>query len=110
MAGAREALYRNCLRKCAQRSDQDFLALAPGDVEPAGSRAALMFGVRSPTPGSPAGQPGWGGAVREGLVQWRALAYARASDTSSGHNHSRTIPITHRQAATTAHITIQNFQ
>ena len=25
--------------------------------------------VRSPTPGSPAGQPGWGGTVREGLTQ-----------------------------------------
>ena len=24
--------------------------------------------VRSPTPGSPAGQPGWGGAVREGKL------------------------------------------
>ena len=36
--------------------------------------------VRSPTPGSPAGQPGWGGTVREGNA---ALAYARASDTPS---------------------------
>src|SRR5437773_2260281 len=39
------------------------------------------FRVRSPTPGSPAGQPGWGGAVREGNLRHRALAYARASDT-----------------------------
>src|SRR6266478_6163593 len=36
--------------------------------------------VGSPTPGSPAGQPGWGGTVREGNA---ALAHARASDTPS---------------------------
>ena len=29
----------------------------------------------SPTPGSPAGQPGWGGAVREGSIDARALEY-----------------------------------
>src|SRR6185436_2912060 len=27
---------------------------------------AISPGLRNPTPGSPAGQPGWGGAVREG--------------------------------------------
>ena len=48
--------------------------------------------------------------VGEGLARRRALAYARASDTSSGHNDPRTFPITQRQAATTALITIQNFQ
>src|SRR5712691_2743617 len=39
----------------------------------------------SPTPGSPAGQPGWGGAVREGsssLAENGALPDGRASDTA----------------------------
>ncbi len=36
---------------------------------------------RKPDPGSPDGQPGWGGAVREGKPSKQALADARASDT-----------------------------
>src|SRR5260370_22229177 len=33
----------------------------------------------SPPPGSPAGQPGWGGAVREGSVKTRAPAKSKTS-------------------------------
>ena len=37
----------------------------------------------SPTPGSPAGQPGWGGAVREGRQPDDALPHGRPSDTAA---------------------------
>jgi ATP-dependent DNA helicase DinG len=40
-------------------------------------RFALAKRGRSPTPGSPAGQPGWGGAVREG-VHWEPDDEAQA--------------------------------
>src|SRR5258706_7441713 len=43
----------------------------------------FVSGVRrgsSPTPGSPAGQPGWGGTVREGSAADQALPNGRASD------------------------------
>ena len=45
-----------------------------------------VLSVRSPTPGSPAGQPGWGGAVREGSLPdgtSDALPHGRASDTAA---------------------------
>jgi putative nucleotidyltransferase with HDIG domain len=34
----------------------------------------------SPTPGSPAGQPGWGGAVRESSIEPRGVRYEKPSD------------------------------
>ncbi len=40
-----------------------------------------VLGVRSP--GSPAGQPGWGGTVRAGALADDALPHGRASDTAA---------------------------
>ena len=48
-----------------------------------GMRGALARGI-SPTPGSPAGQPGWGGAVSEGSDQDEA-----AGITENGNGHNR---------------------
>jgi glycerol-3-phosphate dehydrogenase len=38
----------------------------------------------NPTPGSPAGQPGWGGTVREGVAQGRHSARARVVINAAG--------------------------
>ena len=58
------------------------VATLPRFISEIESTCAETIGVRSPTPGSPAGQPGWGGTVREGLVAKEALPDGRASDTA----------------------------
>src|SRR5438445_402941 len=51
-----------------------------GEARAVATTTVSEDGIGSPAPGSPAGQPGWGGTVREGNA---ALAHARASDTPS---------------------------
>ena len=47
------------------------------------AEAAMAIAGRNPTPGSPAGQPGWGGAVREGALSPGAPSlYVIGADTT----------------------------
>src|SRR5437660_2188096 len=51
---------------------------------------AVKHRVRSPTPGSPAGQPGWGGAVREGSLEDQDAARMPALQHERGKWYQQT--------------------
>jgi len=69
-------------------------SLANRDTSPT-VREALARRGSSPTPGSPAGQPGWGGAVREGSVlDARAIEYFDIESLGFLRQKYATIPAT----------------
>ena len=51
---------------------------------------AVKHRVRNPTPGSPAGQPGWGGAVREGSLEDQDAARMPALQLERGKWYQKT--------------------
>src|SRR2546429_1212906 len=97
MADARKALCRDCVCKPAQRINQNFFTVAPAGIESASGGAwSLIRGHPARHSGSEITLP-------------LHLPHGRVS-AADGQIHESTSPMSQSPAATTAHITIQNFQ